>query len=389
MTCTSADPDLKIKITPTFLDPNIGAIEHLKLTVKKSSENFGDRINYETWIKRKRTSDGFEYIGLLDKTEVSLKINSKTLITNDVKTDLNLNQNRMSEKKFKDLVCSVTGVPFPPYADCPKAEELNSLLLKASRGYNLETIQNLLACGADPSVKDEKGCSPLLNLATIDCGKGTPYEWGYVTPRPGINGDELVETIDAMISQGAFIDEKDPVNQRTALQYFTITQTDRAIKGLLDFEADVNSQDIFGNTPLMYAVSTGNGILVQNLNDGRPNLGLKNKEGKTAYDIAQDRNFRHLLPYLGLSTEDYVIQGQDDGTCTPLNIHIKSGIAVTFILKASASKMFMLKIPNLDVELMAMSGKDDRKTVTVPQGKFSFTCGVHGGQESQGQILTH
>lgn len=32
---------------------------------------------------------------------------------------------------------------------------------------------------------------------------------------------------------------------------------------LLDYEADVNAQDVFGNTPLMYAASIANGLVVR------------------------------------------------------------------------------------------------------------------------------
>lgn len=145
----------------------------------KKSKEFSERIHYKTLVKRKRTVDGFEYVGLPTSSDVSLKINSKDLVVANISADLLIKQNSPSVRKLEGLSCTVEGAPFPAIEPCPKAEELTSRLLTASRTGNLESMQDLLACGADPAIKDEKGCSPLLNLAYGECGKEGQSQWGY------------------------------------------------------------------------------------------------------------------------------------------------------------------------------------------------------------------
>lgn len=387
VTCTSSDPDLKIKIEQTFLNPNSGSFEYLQLKVEKKSKEFAERIHYKTLVKRKRTVEGFEYVGLPTSSDVSLKINSKDLIVSNIKADLLIKQNTPSARQFEGLSCTVEGEPFPAIEPCPKVEELNSKLLSASRAGNLESMQDLLTCGADPSVKDEKGCSPLLNLAFQGCGEKGQTQWGHIASRPGIYEKDLLVTIDMMLSQGAVADERDPVTERTAVHLFSITGQTDALSSLLDYEADVNAQDTFGNTPLMYAAASGNGFVVKTINDYKPERAVKNKEGKTAYAIAEELKHRHLLPLLEVAGQQVKIDGNKDGSCSPLSLHLKSG-PTTFILNAS-SKMFMLTIPGLDVELMASAGQVDSVTVNMPSGMYDFTCGIHGGKEYKGSIMAH
>lgn len=387
VTCTSSDPDLKIKITQTFLSPNSGSFEYLQLKVERKSKEFAERIHYRTLVKRKRTVEGFEYVGLPTSSDISLKIISKDLIVSNIKADLLIKQNTPSVRQFEGLSCTVEGEPFPAIVPCPRAEELNSKLLSASRAGNLESMQNLLACGADPSVKDEKGCSSLLNLAFQGCGEKRQTQWGYLAPRLGVYEKDLLVTIDMMLSQGAVADERDPVTERTGVHLFSITGQTDALISLLDYEADINSQDAYGNTPLMYAAASGNGYVVKTINDYRPERTVKNKEGKTAYAIAEELKHRHLLPLLEVAAQQVKIDGNIDGSCSPLSLHLKSG-PVTFLLTAS-SKMFMLTIPGLDIDLMASAGQEDSVTVNIPNGMYDFTCGIHGGKEYKGSIMAH
>lgn len=385
--CSSIDPDLNINIASTFINPNSGGFEYLQLKVVKRSPEFAKRIFYKTLVKRKRTAEGFEYVGMPDKSEVSLKINSKDLIVSNIKADLFIKQNSPGARKFEGLSCSVEGVPYPAIEPCPKNEELKLKLFNASRSGNLNSIQELLACGADPSVKDSKGCSALLNLAYGECGKEQQTQWGYVAPRPGIYGKDLVETIDLLLSLGATVEEREPVTERTALHFFSLTGQTDIITRLLDLKADVNVQDAFGNTPLIYGAFSGSGLVVRTLNDFNPDRTVKNRDGKTAYAVAEELKYRHLLPLLEVVGQEIKIEGKMDGTCSPLELRLKSGL-VTFVLKAT-SKMFMLSIPKLDVDLMASAEREDRVTVNLSNGIFAFTCGVHGGKEFEGSILAY
>lgn len=386
VTCTSEDPNLKVRIAPTFIDPNFGSFEYLELRVEKKARDFQDRINFKTLIKRKRILEGFEYVGLIEKSDASLKIFSTTLNVKNIKATLYLNFNRPGERTFENLKCSIEGTPFPPFDECPQIGELNTALLKATRNYDLDKVQNLLACGANPIVKDESGCSPLLNLSNSGCGKSHPMQWTLANSSSSLGDEQLIEIIDIMLSRGAFADEVDPISKRSVLHHFTLTNKTSVISSLMEYEAsDINAQDVFGNTPLIYAADSGDGHLVKTILDFNPDRTIRNKELKTAFNIAEERKFRHLLPLLETTEQEVVIEGRADGSCSPLTLQMESG-SITLTLRASG-KMFMLNIPKYDIELMASAGQEDEASFTLPSGETDFTCGVHGGKVYKGSFL--
>ena len=61
---------------------------------------------------------------------------------------------------------------------------------------------------------------------------------------------------------------------------------DTVIPLLLEADAQIDAQNYWGNTPLIYASSNGKQAAVQELLKGNPNLYLKTKYGKTALDLA-------------------------------------------------------------------------------------------------------
>ncbi|MDA1470040.1 ankyrin repeat domain-containing protein [Brachyspira hyodysenteriae] len=60
----------------------------------------------------------------------------------------------------------------------------------------------------------------------------------------------------------------------------------RLIKLFADNGADINAQDNRGNTLLMYAIALRNEPLINEILKLNPDINIKNKEGKTANDIA-------------------------------------------------------------------------------------------------------
>jgi plastocyanin len=83
-----------------------------------------------------------------------------------------------------------------------------------------------------------------------------------------------------------------------------------------------------------------------------------------------------------------MIEGKSDGTCSPLQIELKQGQTVEFVLKA-AEKMFKLDSKTLGLELMAdQNGQAKQILILGNKGTYNFTCGFHGAnQNSQGKII--
>ena len=53
--------------------------------------------------------------------------------------------------------------------------------------------------------------------------------------------------------------------------------------------ADVNAADNDGNTPLMHSVISENVKVIEILIENGANIEVKNAEGKTAYELAQEQ----------------------------------------------------------------------------------------------------
>ncbi|HJH55246.1 MAG TPA: ankyrin repeat domain-containing protein [Brachyspira hyodysenteriae] len=66
----------------------------------------------------------------------------------------------------------------------------------------------------------------------------------------------------------------------------------RLIKLLVSNGADINAQDNKGNTLLMYAIALRNEPLINEILKLNPDVNIKNKEGKTANDIAKEYGYK-------------------------------------------------------------------------------------------------
>lgn len=66
----------------------------------------------------------------------------------------------------------------------------------------------------------------------------------------------------------------------------------RLIKLLVSNGADINAQDNKGNTLLMYAIALRNEPLINDILKLNPDVNIKNKEGKTANDIAKEYGYK-------------------------------------------------------------------------------------------------
>lgn len=81
------------------------------------------------------------------------------------------------------------------------------------------------------------------------------------------------------------------------------------------------------------------------------------------------------------------IQGNPDGSCTPTEVHLKTNREVQISFKADPSKMFLLSIPDFQIELMTMGADPATASLTPSRsGTFSFSCGPHGAPADK---LTH
>ena len=156
---------------------------------------------------------------------------------------------------------------------------------------------------------------------------------------------------------------------------------------LLEKGAKVGGQDFSKCQAIHYAAKNGNVRIVEQILEGNPNRAMKNKSGKTAYDYAKANSNETIMNLVRVADTSITIQGQEDGTCSPLEIKVKEGQVLELTL-AATEKMFKLDSKALGLDLMA--DRNGLAKLTIPlekKGIFKFTCGFHGaGTPSEGTL---
>ena len=73
---------------------------------------------------------------------------------------------------------------------------------------------------------------------------------------------------------------------------------DTVIPLLLEADAQIDAQNNYGDTPLIKASYFGKEAAVRELLKGNPNLDLKQCQGKTALDLAREKNHQSVVNLL-------------------------------------------------------------------------------------------
>jgi len=126
----------------------------------------------------------------------------------------------------------------------------STALYRAVRAIDLASVKLLMDAGANPSLALKDGSTPLMAAAGLGAPRG---------------GDEEVTEAG---------DRNDPVD---------------VMKLLVEKGADVNAVNDVGMTPMHYAVQRGSDRIVEYLASKGARFDIKNKQGRTAAEIARGR----------------------------------------------------------------------------------------------------
>ena len=285
----------------------------------------------------------------------------------------------------KTIKCQVLGKnDYEDFCIGKSADEIQLLLFSASQKKQPDLVEQALGCEADINATDIDGCTPLM-MSVADtpstCAATTeldPDSWRSVKSRHLFN---------SLASNGAYIDTQESATGEATIHKAVRSGSEDIVKDMVLLEADINIQDKNGTTALMIAAENRDSNLIRLLVGNNAKLGLKDYQGQTAYDRGAKlpSNIRELLlePKLILT-----IDGRDNGSCSPLSFNVPAGQFIKLNLKANSSKMFLLSIPKIGISIMADTGKTVSKIIRFDKmGTFTFKCGVHGGRESNGEII--
>jgi ankyrin repeat protein len=155
-------------------------------------------------------------------------------------------------------------------ADISKEEQLRNAL----ENNDIVQVQELINEKVNVNCKFSKGFTPLMDA--------------YNSP----------EIAQALLEAGARVNQKSDRGVTALTMAVSFGRKPEVVKILLSAGADMDVQDAIGWTPLMAAASIEKSDFVKLLLGRGANKSLKNKEGKTAADIAREYNRNDLAVYI-------------------------------------------------------------------------------------------
>ena len=165
----------------------------------------------------------------------------------------------------------------------------------------------LLIRGADINAADSKGYTPLL----------VSLEHGHV------------DVALILLNRGANTVLRNN-NYMNSLHFAAMSNSVAVCSLLLERGMDINDKDVQGNTPLLVALNRGNievGMMLSQVPS--TDFSVRNKEGKTAYDIALSKNMsnivgriiecQEILKLKSLRQDEYEYRARQNDSAAPLD----------------------------------------------------------------------
>ena len=286
---------------------------------------------------------------------------------------VSINSDKWFGRQLK-VDCKITGdVAFVNYCTATEKWSPEKGLLLAAKNKNFDLLEATLDCGAAATIKDDKGCTPMLLASDNNCGSG------YFSTISSV-GAKTKDLFGTLIDNGAYIDDIDPKTGESPLIKVVRTKDQDAADFLLALEANIDLQDLDGNTALIRATENNDYWMVNSLVSAGANTKLKNHDQQTALDIAKVFNYKKLIPLLGDPESIVTIEGRSDGSCSIDTLTLSVKKLARTVLKSTANQMFKFEVADLEIEITSEPAMQSFKNILPTKiGDYKFTCGLHHG----------
>ncbi|GAM36335.1 ankyrin repeat domain protein [Talaromyces pinophilus] len=191
-------------------------------------------------------------------------------------------------------------------------------------------------------------------------------EWQWL----GVQAAALSGSEDAFrLVHGRLLDAKDK-RGRTALHWAATIGNGRAVKVLLERNADIKSKDsIFGRTPLHWAAKHGRDeIILQLLRKDADLLDIGDRHGATALHYAAENGHEEVVKLLLESKADPNVQDQYKRTPLMWAIVNEHELVVRLLLDNGAHVDRKDNFGRTTLSLIAMNGQEELMTALVEKG---------------------
>ena len=181
---------------------------------------------------------------------------------------------------------------------------------------------------------------PELNIYTSNKENLLQYAISY----------DRYELIPIILSKKIQINNQEILNGLTALHQITIKQKTELIKTLINYGANMNLQDYYGNTPLHYSITENNKDILNILLDYNINYNLTNIDGNTALHLYLSESYLEKDILIKLITNTNLnIQNNYGETCLKKLLELYLIENYTDILKKKELNFFILDNNNEDL----------------------------------------
>ncbi|ACN84341.1 hypothetical protein SZ40_04680 [Brachyspira hyodysenteriae] len=254
-----------------------------------------------TKIKDNSGRNAFFWAAVLDELEM-LKLFEK------YNPDFNVSDNYGSNALFFTRKAETVNYLLKNGADINKKNKSGRTpLIQHSLAYeNQDHVKFLLEKGADINAQDNEGVTTLMFAVQTDKTKiidiclsekadiNIKDNEGKTALFHTISSFGILENVKSM-TENMFGDYAKTDYVKNYMNQKKMEETDtaiRLIKLLVSNGADINAQDNKGNTLLMYAIALRNEPLINEILKLNPDVNIKNKEGKTANDMAKEYGYK-------------------------------------------------------------------------------------------------
>ena len=182
-----------------------------------------------------------------------------------------------------------------------------TVLMLAAQAGNVETVQLLLAYGAEVNSRDTQGRTALMEAAARGHSRAAQVLLDHDADVDGERGSGLVRSFFGALRTGfGLLDNQeasDSQNNRTPLMMAASGGHPQTIQVLVHQGADVDIQDSGGSTALMLAAGGGYFRAVEVLLEAQAEIDKKDRQGRTALMLAGSNGHSDivasLLPFRG------------------------------------------------------------------------------------------
>lgn len=188
----------------------------------------------------------------------------------------------------------------------PARADTQDAMQRAVQQNNAAVVRDLLARGADPNARNDKG-NPLLYVALQEGALDAAQE---LLAAPGLQPEQRNGTDESPLMMAALKGHLDMVRKLIALDahvnkpgwaplHYAATGGHLAVMELLlDKHAFIDAQSPNGTTPLMMAAMYGTPEAVKLLIESGADIYMRNEKGMTALDFAQQAERQNAIELL-------------------------------------------------------------------------------------------